>query len=61
MIILYNKYCKSTNFGHCLCSLDSLMRQILFTNDKEEDTHGLAEIKSSDNFGMGKLTKNLPS
>ena len=26
-------------------------------NDKEGDTHGIAKIKSSEYFGMGKLAK----
>ena len=30
-------------------------------NDKEEDTCGLAKIKSSDNFLMGKLAKFEPT
>ena len=29
-----------------------------FTNDKEEDTHGLAKLKSSEHFAMGKLAKS---
>ena len=32
-----------------------------FTNGKEEDTQGLAKIKCSENYGMGKLAKILPS
>ena len=30
---------------------------MLSNNDKEEDTHGLAKIKSSEHFGMGKLAQ----
>ena len=31
----------------------------MFTNDKEEDIHVLAKIKSSEHFGMGKLVQGV--
>ena len=30
-----------------------------FSNDKEEDAHGFAKIKTSENLGMGKFAKML--
>ena len=34
-----------------------LCKNVHFTNDKEEDIHGFANIKSSEHFGMHKLAK----
>ena len=36
-----------------------MCKNVHFTNDKEEDTDGLAQIKISKHFGMGKLKFNL--
>ena len=44
-----------------ICQIITALKYVHFSNDKEEDTNGVAKIKGSEGFGMGKLAKIEPS